>query len=94
MTVTVMGAKEARNKWRDVLDAAHDGADTIIERNGKGVAAIISFTDYQDILEELEDRRADRRAIAAYEDYKRDSSGAVPYREFRAELVAEGLLDA
>lgn len=33
------------------------------------------------------------RADAAYQEWKRDPSTARPYEEFRAELIAEGLLD-
>jgi len=80
-------------KWRSLLDAALSGADTVIERAGRPIAVLIPYADYEAILEELEDQRADRRAIEAYEEWKRDPTTARPYSEIRAEMVAEGLLD-
>ena len=94
MTVTVIGSREARMHWRDLLDRAHAGQDAIIERGGRPVAALIPYGDYQAILEELADRRADPQVVAAYDEWKRDPSLAIPYEEFRAQLIAEGLLDA
>ena len=94
MTAMVIGSKEARIKWRDLLDSATAGKDAIIERSGRPVAALIPYEDYTAMLDELEDMRADRRAIAAYEEWQRDPSGAIPWEEFEAQLIAEGLLDA
>ena len=94
MTITVIGSKEARLKWRNLLDCAHAGRDTIIERSGRRVAALIPYEDYEAILEQMEDWRADRRAIEVCEAWQRDPSGAMPWEEFEAELIAEGLLDA
>jgi prevent-host-death family protein len=93
MSVNVMQSHAARANWRDLLDSASHGQDTVIERSGRPVAAVIPYADYEAILEELEDRRADRRAIEAYEEWKRDPSTARPFEEFEAELIAEGLLD-
>ncbi|HUX23644.1 MAG TPA: type II toxin-antitoxin system prevent-host-death family antitoxin [Burkholderiales bacterium] len=94
MTVMVMSSKEARTRWRDLLDGVHGGRDAVIERSGQRVAVVIPYEDYEGILEELEDRRADRRAIETYEAWQRNPSGAIPWAAFEAELVAEGLLDA
>jgi len=93
MSTVVIGAKEARIRFRDVLEAAHAGTDTVIERNGRPAAVVIPYPDYEAILEALEDIRADRRAVEAYEEWKRDPSTARPFAEFEAELIAEGLLD-
>jgi prevent-host-death family protein len=93
MTVMVIGSQEARSKWRDLLDDATAGKGAIIERSGRPVAVLIPYEDYEAILEELEDMRAGRHAIEAYEEWERDPSTAIPYEEFRAQLVAEGLLD-
>jgi hypothetical protein len=41
----------------------------------------VTFRDY------LSDRLADQRAIQAYEEYKRDPSGAIPYEDLRKELM-------
>jgi prevent-host-death family protein len=88
MTVMVIGSKEARSKWHDLLDDATAGRGAIIERSGRPVAVLIPYEDYEAILEELEDMRADRRAVAAYEEWERDPSTAIPYEEFRAQLVS------
>jgi prevent-host-death family protein len=92
MAVKVVGSREARTQWRDVLDTAQAGAaDVVIERNGRLVAAIISYEDYQAIQEDLDDLRTARRAAEIYEEWKRDPSTGRPYSEVRDEL--KGLLD-
>jgi len=94
MPVTVVGSREARARWRLLLDAAYSGtADIIIERSGRPVAALISYEDYEAILEELDDLRAARRAQQVYEEWKRDPSSGTPWEEVKAQLLAEGLLD-
>lgn len=94
MTVIVIGSREARTRWRDLLDSVQTGRDAVIERSGQRIVAVIPYGDYEDILAELEERRAERRAIEAYEAWQRDPSGAIPWSEFEAELDAEGLPDA
>jgi prevent-host-death family protein len=94
MNQTILSSREARTRWRDVLDAVNQGkTDVVIERYGKPVAAVISYQDYEALLEELEDLRDGRYAVAAYEEWLRDPSTARPYEEIRDELIAEGLLD-
>jgi prevent-host-death family protein len=94
MTVRVVESNRARALWREILDRAQAGTeDVIVERYGKPVAAVIAYEDFVALQDELDDLRAARRAGAAYEEYKQDPSQAVPYKVFRAELVAEGLLD-
>ena len=92
MTVAAINSREARAKWRDLLDTASKGEDLIIERNGKPVVALIAYGDFEALQEELDDLRAGRRASVAHEAWKRDPSRGRPYSEIRAELVAEGLL--
>lgn len=89
----VLDSNRARTKWRDVLDKAHSRVDVVIERYGQPVAAVIAYDDYVAIRDELDDLRAARRAAAVYEAWKRNPEIARPYTEFRAELVAEGVLD-
>jgi hypothetical protein len=55
--------------------------------------AEISSTDGGDGLEHPEDQLAERHAIETYEAWQRDPSGAVPWEEFEAELIADGRLD-
>jgi prevent-host-death family protein len=94
MSWRVLNANEAQFKWRDVVDAAHTGeTDTVIERYGKPLVAVISFEDYQALGEALDDLRATRRAERTYEDWQKNPAGARPYSEVRAEWVKEGLLD-
>jgi prevent-host-death family protein len=90
MTVTTIGSREARQKWRDLLDIAYRGeTDTIIERNGKPVAVLIPYEDYAAIEEALDELRAARRAVAAYETLKEHSEQGRSYAELRAGLEQE-----
>lgn len=94
MPVITISSREARTKWRDLLDAAHIGIDdVVIERHGKPIAALIPFQDYLALQEELDELRAVRRVAAAYEEWKQDPSTARPWKEIERELIAEGLLD-
>jgi prevent-host-death family protein len=95
MTILTMNSHEARANWRELLDRVLSGnADIVIERNGKPVAVMIPFEDYEEILDELDDLRAGQRAAAIYEDWKRNPSLGQPIEEVEAEFQAEGLLDA
>ena len=94
MPVTVIGSREARAKWRMLLDAAHSGAaDVVIERSGKPVAALIPYADYAALLDELDDLRAARRAEMALAEWRRDPSRGTPLEQAEIEMRAEGLLD-
>jgi prevent-host-death family protein len=94
MTVTVIASREARTQWRDMLDKVYSGAnDVVIERYGKPVAVLIPYEDFEALSEFLEDLRLGRMASKAYEEWKKDPSTAVPYSEFREELIADGWLD-
>ena len=95
MTVKIYESNRARAKWRDVLDMAASGAsDVVIERYGKPVVAVIAYTDFETLQDEIDGLRAARRAARIYEEWKRDPSSARPYAEVRAELVAQGKLDS
>jgi prevent-host-death family protein len=94
MTIETVNSRDARSRWRDLLDKVLTrSADIIIERHGKPVAVLIPAEDYEALLDELDDLRAGRRAMEAYEEWKRDPSTARPYEDIRAELVRDGLLD-
>ena len=55
MTAKVVGSREARANWRNLLDTAHAGAsDVVIERSGHPVAALIPYRDYEALLEALD----------------------------------------
>ena len=94
MTVQVLDSRDARTKWRDIMDAAQTGVETVIERFGRPTAVVIPYADYEALQEELDDLRAARRAAAAYEALKRDPSLGTPLDQVEAELRAQGLLDA
>jgi len=94
MNVRVLSTNEARNKWRDVVDAV-SGEQTciVVERYGKPMVAVIAYADYVALQDELDDLQAARRAAPAYEAWRQNPSLGRPYSEIRKELVAEGLLD-
>ncbi len=95
MTISTWDSNDARIKWREVIDtAASGGADVVIMRYGRPVVAVIDYEDFLALQEELDDLRAVKRADAVYEEYLRDPSSARPWDEIRAQLIAEGKLDA
>ena len=91
MTVQTFDSRDARTKWRDIMDAAQAGAETVIERYGRPTAAVIPYADYEALQEELDDLRAARRAAQAYEAWQRDHSLGIPLDQVEAELRVEGL---
>lgn len=93
MPTTIYSSDKARTQWRHVLDAAVAGENIIIERYGKPAAAIISFQDFLELEEMLEDLRDIREAQSALEEWRRDPSTARPWEEVKADLLADGLLD-
>jgi prevent-host-death family protein len=94
MPVTTVNSREARKKWRSLLDTAYAGdGDIVIERYGEPIAAIIPFDDFLALQKELDELRVARRARQVYEQWQRNSTGARPYAKVRRELVAEGLLN-
>ena len=95
MDRAIISSREARMKWRTVLDTVDRGtADVVIERYGKPIATIIPYADYEELSEYLEELRDVRFATAALDTYRKDPSSAQPWEEIEAELIAEGLLDA
>jgi hypothetical protein len=55
--------------------------------------AILTWDNDDAVNEALDDLRAAKRADAAFEEYLRDPSTAVPWETIRSELIAEGKLD-
>jgi len=54
----ILDSNRARIVWRELLDRARGGRDTVIERYGKPTAAVIPYEDYKALQEALEDLRA------------------------------------
>jgi prevent-host-death family protein len=94
MQINVLKSDNARQHWRDVLDQVAAGKDVIIERYNKPLAAIIPYEVYLALLEEIDEWRIVQIAKAELEEYRRDASTARPWEEVKAELIADGLLDA
>ena len=94
MNTTIVSSREARAKWRDILDEVNSGlTDVVVERYGKPVAAIIAYEDFAAILEELEDLRDGRLAMAELAAWEQDPSSAQSWETIKAEMQEEGLLD-
>jgi prevent-host-death family protein len=88
-----MKSHEARQSWRSLLDRVLQGEDVVIERNGKALAVMIPMEDYEAIRDELDDRRATRRAEALYAAWKQNPETAEPWEEVRSDLIKDGHLD-
>ena len=94
MTIMTVQSRKAREQWRNLLDEVLAGdADVVIERNGKAVAVMIPVEDYLEMQEALDELRANRRANAAYTEYRNHPESGRPWAEVREELVSEGKLD-
>jgi prevent-host-death family protein len=95
MVVTKIGSGEARTKWRDLLELVYTGtSDIIIERSGKDVAALISVDDYKAVQEQLAELRSERRAAAAYEEWKQDPSTVRSLKDVKTSLAKKELINA
>ncbi|MEZ4636704.1 MAG: hypothetical protein R2873_14750 [Caldilineaceae bacterium] len=92
MATQIMKSDEARVKWRDVLESAMFGNDTVIERYNRPTAVVIPFDDYTAILEALEDYRAGQRAQMAHQEWLEDPESGEEWETVKAELIADGLL--
>jgi prevent-host-death family protein len=93
MTVRTVDSNRARIHWREVLDAARAGEDSVIEHYGKPTAVVLPYADWEALQEALDDLRAARRGQVAYEAWKRDPSLGQPWSEVKAEMIQDGLLE-
>ncbi|MGB0384605.1 MAG: type II toxin-antitoxin system Phd/YefM family antitoxin [Ardenticatenaceae bacterium] len=90
----IVSSREGRARWRHLLDTADSGeSDVVIKRNGKAVAALIPYKDFEALQEQLDELRDARRAMQIYDAWKQNPSRGRPYAEVRSELKAEGLLE-
>ena len=81
-----IGIAQIRNKMADVLNrVAYQGERVVLERRGKGVAAIVSMDDLAllEALEDLEDAKAARKALA---EMKRKGEKPIPLSQVKRRL--------
>lgn len=72
---------EVRDKLADALNrVAYGGERVILQRRGKGVAALVSLTDLE-LLEELENRADIKAALKA-----RKEKGGIPIENIKVRL--------
>jgi prevent-host-death family protein len=76
-----MSSDAVRSGWRDVVDNVMAGGTVLVERYNKPVAVVIPYADFMAVREQLEDLYDLRLAEAAYAEYKRDPSTAMPLEE-------------
>ncbi|MGQ0635736.1 MAG: type II toxin-antitoxin system Phd/YefM family antitoxin [Planctomycetaceae bacterium] len=81
-----VGIAEIRNNMADAINrVAYQGERVILERRGKGVAAIVSMDDLA-LLEALENREDVKAARKALAEMKRKGKKAVPWEQVKKEL--------
>jgi prevent-host-death family protein len=76
-------SSEARKDFADVVKGVRRGQRFLIQRHGKGIAAVVSVEDLE-ILEMIERRQDLRDAQVALERVERE--GAIPWEEAKAQL--------
>jgi prevent-host-death family protein len=74
---------EARQDFSNVIRGVKKGERFLLNRHGKGVAAIVSVEDLA-VLQMIEDRRDREAARAALEDA--EANGTVPWEKIKADL--------
>ncbi|MCJ7566829.1 MAG: type II toxin-antitoxin system prevent-host-death family antitoxin [Anaerolineales bacterium] len=85
-----VSSRDAREKWRDILDSIMKGdGDVAISRYGKPIAVLIPAKDYREIAEELDELRLARLAEDIYEGYLERQEVAESYDDVRVALLQE-----
>ena len=82
-------ASKVRERFSEAVSRAHfAGEPTIIERNGKPVAALVSIEDFEamEALEDLMDGREAERRLKAVREGRDD---LMSFEDFERELDAE-----
>jgi hypothetical protein len=62
--------------------------------DGQPLYALIDYQLYLALEETIDEWYAGQRAAAAYQEWLDDPSTARPWEEVKAEMIAEGLIDA
>lgn len=86
--MTTVSAEEARSKFSDILNrAAYRNEPTILTRHGKGIAAVISLTDFE-LLEKFIKEAEDKIDIQSFRDAMKEHEDGktVTLDELKAEL--------
>ncbi len=68
MTIRTLDSNQARNKWREMLDAVLvSDVDVVITRYSRPMVTVVAYEDYLAVLDELTRRRTERarRRVAA-----------------------------
>ena len=69
MTTKTLDSNQARNHWREMLDAVlTQGTDVVITRYNRPVVTVVAYADYLAIGDALKKWRAERRARHLAED--------------------------
>ena len=88
-TASGMSVVKARDQLADVLNrVAYAGERVVLERRGKGVAAVVSMEDLA-LLEAAEDEHWAKEARKAKAMMKRKGERPVPWNRVKAELEGE-----
>ena len=86
--VRQMSSREARERWREVLDTVMKGStDIAITRYGEPIAVMIPADDYEALADEIGEMRMSRLAEQLYEDYLADRDSAVTLETVKSELL-------
>ena len=94
MTITTLDSQAARENWGVLLAMVAKGDKSIvITEDGEPVAALVDYTAFMALAEELDDLQATQRAATILEDIRTGRTATVPWEDVKADLIAEGLLD-
>ena len=86
--VKYFSSREARGRWREILDTLMKGSNDIaITRYGEPIAVMIPAEDYDALTAEIEELRMSRLAEKIYEDYLADRESTVSLESVKAELL-------
>lgn len=89
--VREMSSREARERWREVLDTVMKGKnDVAITRYGEPIAVVIPADDYEALVDEIEELRMSRLAERIYEDYLADRDSTKTLESVKSELLGGG----
>jgi prevent-host-death family protein len=81
-----IGIAEIRNRMADAINrVVYQGERIVLERRGKGVAAIVSLEDLA-LLEALEDREDAKAARKVLAEMKRAGEKPIPFEEIKKEF--------